>query len=933
MKLWLLAVLVVARACTVLSQICQADQPRSECGYLGITQEICESRNCCWTPADSGPWCFNKSAPAPAPPPPSALCNPSGPRIDCGHVGTNQQDCLKKNCCWSPVQNGDPWCFFQRPPTYIVDSIQETPLGVKATLKLNGTTGSKFNRISPVAFELIQETDSRLHIKIYDPSSKRWEVPANFTPIPSPPSQAPSSPAYSYILPKQGKEFNFAIIRKSTMEILFNTSVIGQLQFADQFLSIGTVLPVNPNIYGLGEHKTSLRLTKQTYTLWNFDTPTPQNLNLYGSHPFYLDLRRGGSAHGVFLRNSNGMDVVLSDNSLTYNVIGGILDFYFFLGPTPEAVINQYQAVIGRPHMPPYWALGFHQCRYGYPNVQTLEAVVANYSASKIPLDTMWTDIDYMDAYKDFTLDPKNFPKDEMNKFVEKLHSNGQHYVVIIDPGIKNTQDYQPFTDGMKEDIFIKDKNGSIFIGKVWPGNTAFPDFFNPKAMDYWKAEIDGFLKLLPVDGLWIDMNEISNFCNGACTSSGSPVKPVEVDPNNPPYKINNQGSKAPLNTKTLDMDAVHYGGVLEYDAHNLFGLTEAIATRNALETIRSGVRSFVLSRSTYPGSGTHTGHWTGDNFSKEDDLYYSIPGMLNFQMFGIPLVGSDICGFIGDTSPELCTRWIEVGAFYPFSRNHNTKGAKSQELYRWDSVAEVSRNVLAIRYSLLPYYYTLFFKAATSVEGAATVTRPLFFEFPKDVMTYGIDTQFMVGRCLLVSPVLKLGQTSLDVYFPDARWYDWYTHENIAGGQSKTIATPTDHIQVHIRGGCVIPMQGPALTTSASRQNEFSIMAALDRSGMAVGEVFLDDGESIDIKTFTYVKYRVATRQLTTMVTGTGYASSAPLPPLTKVTIIGVMDTPTKADIDGNTISGFQYDDQTKCLTLTGFSVKMDSKFTLTWS
>jgi alpha-glucosidase (family GH31 glycosyl hydrolase) len=251
--------------------------------------------------------------------------------------------------------------------------------------------------------------------------------------------------------------------------------------FEDQYLQIGTQLPSNPNIYGLGEHVCPLRLTSgQTYTMWNFDTATPVNLNLYGSHPFYLDLRSSGLAHGVFLRNSNGMDVSLNDQSLSYKVIGGILDFYFFLGPQPEAVIEQYQEVIGHPALPPYWALGFHQSRYGYPNVETLEAVVGNYSSNKLPLDTMWTDIDYMDQYKDFTLDPNNFAEDKMQQFVANLHSDGQHYVVITDPGIKNENGYKPYDDGVNAGVFIRDKNNNFFVGKVWPGNTVFPDFFHP---------------------------------------------------------------------------------------------------------------------------------------------------------------------------------------------------------------------------------------------------------------------------------------------------------------------------------------------------------------------------------------------------------------------------------------------------------------------
>ena len=212
-------------------------------------------------------------------------------------------------------------------------------------------------------------------------------------------------------------------------------------------------------------------------------------------------------------------------------------------------------------------------------------------------------------------------------------------------------------------------------------------------------------------------MNEVANFCNGFCIdkrkSQSSTRKiektPSKFDPNNPPYKINNRLEQLPLNFKTTDMDVTHYGGILEYDAHNLYGMTEVIATRQALEEITKK-RAFVLSRSTFTGSGHHGGHWTGDNFAEWEHLYHSIPAMLNMNIFGIPYVGADICGFASSTTEELCARWMQLGAFYPFSRNHNNDNSIPQEPYLWESVAEVSRIALRIRYSLLSVYYTLFY-------------------------------------------------------------------------------------------------------------------------------------------------------------------------------------------------------------------------------
>lgn len=819
------------------------------------------------------------------------------------------------------------------------------------------------------------QTREVLRVQIFDPNDPgRWRVPEIILQQSSPPVITPEQRLYTFSWTEN--PFGFAVVRESNGDVIFNTTAsqissakvplhslrsdggdqhttyadedtesedgapvdFNDLIFEEQYIEFSTVLPTEPTLYGLGERVDSLLLDAddKVYTMFNRDQGTPPHENLYGTHPMYMEMRQDTSgesnyAHGVFLFNSNAQSVQLQNGALTWKTIGGIVDLWFMLGPSPVEVIEQYSSVVGRPAMPPYWHLGFNQCRWGYKSIQETASVTYNYQRFNIPLDTQWNDIDIFDEYRDFTTDPVHFPVEEVRAFTDYLHGNGQHYIMITDPGIQVYPDngYAPYDDGVAMDIFIKSGEGEGYeLGSVWPGYCYFPDFSRPNCSEYWTKQLRSYRdEHGPVfDGVWIDMNEISNFCTGECNAT-PPPNLLDSPPYNP--------LDAPLNTSTISMTAKTWLGV-EYNTHSLYSFYEAYVTHNALAEL-TGVRPVVLTRSSFAGSGKYTSHWLGDNTSTWDDLYYSIPGVLSMQMFGIPMVGADICGFNGNTTEELCSRWMQLGSFYPFSRNHNSIGSTPQEPWAFHSKQhiDITRTSLEIRYLLLPYFYTLF---AQSHASGAPVWQALAWQYPNDTDTWGIDRQFLVGPALLVSPVLEEGATSVDAYFPQDLWYDFYTGavlDTSSGASWETLPAPITHIPVHVRAGHVLPCQMPALTTTASRTLPFVLIVAPDTHGNANGSVFLDDGESLDIlitSAYTSVEFNLTNgNYLASVIHVSGY-ENADASFVGELKVLGYASAlPATVLVNGNeAFANFWLEDET--LVISGLSLPMDSAFSVTW-
>ncbi|XP_066997663.2 lysosomal alpha-glucosidase [Anabrus simplex] len=854
-------------------------------------------------------------------------------KFDCyPESGATEPLCKQRGCCWLPrkwedttihsdVTVGVPYCFYpMNYGGYKFLNISKIAYGMTAYLER--TFKSPYpDDIKVLRMDVKYETQYSLHIKLVDPSVARFEPP-----YPEVVLKEKVTSEFDYIVEVDEHKVGFKIIRKSTNVTIFNCQDVGGFIFANQFLQLSSLLP-SSNIYGLGEHQSSLRLSTQweRFVLFNHDAVPIENMNLYGSHPFYLIMEDDGNSHGTFLLNSNAMEIILQPApAITFRSIGGILNFYFFLGPTPADVIHQYTDLIGRPYMPPYWGLGFHLCRFGYKSLNHTKEVWSRTREAGIPLDVQWNDLDYMDSNNDFTYDKVKY--EGLPQFVEELHELGMHYVPLIDPGVSAGEkpgSYPPYDEGIAMDIFIKNSTGQPFIGKVWNRiSTVWPDFTHPRTVDYWVNELQRFHSQVAFDGAWIDMNEPSNFYSG--TAAGCPKNNLDY----PPYVPAVDGQK--LFYKTLCMSSLQEAGS-HYNTHNLYGFSEAIVTSFALAEIR-GLRPFVISRSTFSGHGHYAGHWSGDVWSDWYSMKKSISQLLSFSLFGIPLMGADICGFNGNTTAPLCQRWMQLGAFYPFSRNHNTDdGIPQDPVALGPEVVEAARKALLIRYSLLPYLYTLFWLAHAVGD---TVARPLFFEFPGDINTYGLDEQFLWGPALMIVPVLSEGKTSVLAYLPQAIWYNWYTLAPITEIGSNgwiTLEAPLDTIPLLVRGGYVLPMQAPNMTTTASRKNPFELIVAADKTGYASGSLYWDDGDSLNTyedHRYILLNFTLKNSQLVNVVTWWGY--DVPLT-LNKIAVLGVA-TPVKAVYVNQAAYPFSYNTINKFLKIENLVLPLNKAFTVHW-
>uniref|UniRef100_A0A3Q0RXU4 Glucosidase alpha, neutral C n=1 Tax=Amphilophus citrinellus TaxID=61819 RepID=A0A3Q0RXU4_AMPCI len=608
------------------------------------------------------------------------------------------------------------------------------------------------------------------------------------------------------------------------------------------------------HVYGLPEHSDNLQLRDtrdgEPYRLYNLDVFAYQlysRLGLYGSVPLMV-AHKPDRTLGVFWLNASETFINIqyspTDHQVTFDSVlraepqtdvhwlseSGVIDCMVLLGPSPQQHFTQYAQLTGYQALPPLFALGYHQCRWNYIDEADVKSVDSGFDRHKIPYDVIWLDIEHTDGKRYFTWDPVHFS--EPTRLQQHLEKKKRKLVIISDPHIKVDPHWSLYCEARDGEHFVKDREGQIFKGSCWPGNGK-PLLFNVTTRAWYSRcfSLDKYKGSTPSLFVWNDMNEPSVF-------SGPEL--------------------------TMPKDAVHCGGWEHRDLHNLYGFYQHMATVEGLITRSGGLeRPFVLSRSFFAGSQRLGAVWTGDNVANWEHLKISIPMVLSLSLAGIVFCGADVGGFIQDPEPELLVRWYQAAALQPFFRGHSANVTNRREPWLFgDEVTAAIRTVIQQRYSLLPYWYTLFHQAHTS---ALPPLRPLWVEFPEEESTFSVDSQYMLGGALLACPVTEPGIQEVKIFLPGSGeiWYDIRSVQSYEGGRTLSLPVALDTVPVFQRGGSVVCRSVGSCSCTAELHPDCNLLSL---QGIADGELYLDDGHSFryrDEKAFCLRRFSMLSGRL----------------------------------------------------------------------
>ncbi|HTD75362.1 MAG TPA: TIM-barrel domain-containing protein [Steroidobacteraceae bacterium] len=601
------------------------------------------------------------------------------------------------------------------------------------------------------------------------------------------------------------------------------------------------------HIFGLGDKTGPLDRRGQAFTLWNTDAYRFQESTdpLYKSIPFFVSTGGSGGSYGILLDNTwrSWFDFGKQDPQiLSFGSAGGAIDYYVIYGPSVRRVVERYTDLTGKPPLVPAWGLGFQQSRYSYMSAEEVHGIADRLRSDHIPADVIWLDIDFQDRNRPFTVNPKEFP--DLAGLAGDLRQQGLRLVTITDLHIAAAPDqhYAPYDSGVAGDHFLRRPDGSLYVGKVWPGPSVFPDFTRRETRAWWGSLYRDFVAA-GVAGFWNDMNEPSVF-----------ETPTITMPLDTQHRIAEPGFEP--------RSASHA------EIHNVYGMLNSRATFEGQRQLNPDERSFVMTRASYAGGQRYAVTWTGDNSSSWNHLKLSISMLLNLGLSGFAYSGADVGGFIGAPSPELMTRWIEIAAFSPIFRAHSEKGTPHKEL--WVDGPEhlrIRRQFVEHRYRLLPYLYAL---ADENARTGAPLMRPLFYDFSDALdMPCNQPTAFMLGDRLLIAPSPTLESPEpYSLCLPAGHWYDYWSGQPVAtksdsaasAAQSITITPVLDQLPVFVRAGAILPSQ--ALIQSTSETPQGPLFLDIYPGEDCHGTIYADDGHSMGYTRQSYLRQQVRCTQ-----------------------------------------------------------------------
>jgi alpha-glucosidase len=634
-------------------------------------------------------------------------------------------------------------------------------------------------------------------------------------------------------------------------------------------------MPQDEFYFGFGEKSGRLLKRGAHMTMWNSDIPAygADTDPLYQSIPFFYSVRVG-RAHGTFFDNSHWSSFDMGKEArdrYSFGAEAGELNYYVFAGPSPADVLGAFTALTGRMPLPPLWSLGYQQSRWSYPTERRVREIADGFRSRKIPCDVIYLDIDYMDGYRIFTWNRESFP--DPAGLVRDLRKQGFRTAVIVDPGIKADTAYEAYRTGLAGGHFLEYPDGRVYIGKVWPGECAFPDYSSAAGRRWWGENFRDLVRT-GVRGWWNDMNEPSVF---------------------------------DVPTKTVDLNVIHSDegrNTTHARNHNLYGMQMTQATYDGVRRLLPDERPFLLTRASYAGGHRTSAAWTGDNVSSWEHLRMSVAMCLNLSVSGQPFVGADIGGFIGYPGGELFARWLQLGVFTPLMRAHSVINEKNKEPWEYgEEFTRINRETINLRYRLLPLIYTEMERAART---GIPPMRPLVFDYPEDGAVLFSDTEFLFGEHLLVAPVVEAGRTERSLRLPAGTWYDFWTGRRYEGSRNITVPAPLDRIPVLVRAGAVLPTRQVVQYTDEAPIDPLTL-TVYPADLQATASTYEDDGLSFAYERGVYFRRRITQWNSSSATTLTLGAAEGSWTPPRRAVVVRFLDTlgePSGVELDGRPLA-----------------------------